>query len=1171
MDKQRHYKMYKKGKHWLIAGVVTTAVLAGSTVLAQADAPATASEPASTPATVTTDQPDTTSQVELKADSTVPDSEAPPAASTESEVAASASDEQAVDEAENSNSEAPVTDSSATTAPSDSTGTAAPTPDEQDSTVTAPTTDNVTSDATTDSDVSTADPATPPTTVTPPPAEPTPVVTVPESKVTVKPVATKTVAKPAALKARATVLSMDDEDINVWMPDKNLQQVMLQIFTKKYGITTVDQITKAMVAEMETLSVDRNLQDSSKVYLDYVLGVKSLDGLEYATSMKSIYLTPDLGAVYAHYGKAVHGSLTDIDALAGLENLRSVNLQSNSLKDVSALATLQLTDLSISYNAITDVSPLQHLDVSLLGRTNIGYQQVFLPTITINPKNGSYIMPSFIVKNLTGENVSINPEGYVPALGASSSATGTSLDATTIEWTDFTANEGYLLMTWADSWLGNNDNFPYDGYIILPFVIDESIGNISVNYMMENGTVLVPSLTLSGKLGDTYDLSTLAEVQDQVAALKARHLELVRVDGNETWTASETPASLTYVFRQEQVAFKVHAQDESGQTIATFPATEIAGNHGEVWTYLVPELAGYTFKKATQGDQDLTPVSRSTSFTGQFATGDADVYLTYTAQVVTATVTYVYKDGTTAAPSVQLTGQYGDVIDFPKSPDIANYQASALPTDATYTDGDNQYTVVYTEIGQVTVRYVDEQDQVLMPAKQLSGLVDEAYTTTPPNIAGYTLKTVPTNASGLYTSQPITVTYVYTKDPVAGQPVTATYEDEQGQLIADTITLTGNLDDPYTTSAKSIAGYTFKLVNGNPTGTFTDQAQTVRYVYTKDAVAGGVITVQYVDEQGHPLVADEKLTGDVDAAYVTTAKTIAGYTLKTTPANASGTFTTQPQTVTYVYVKTPAAADATVTVTYVDEAGNQLAAADTQTGKVGETYTTSPKTIAGYTLNRVQGQPTGVYTTATQTVTYIYTKDPVQMGTVTVQYVDQNGQPISASETLTGAVGSDYITLEKQFANYTLRRVDGQAQGQFTTDNQVVTYVYELQADTITPEVPGGNTDGDGTEAPAPEPSEPEDPSDSTGSTKPETSETPQTEAAGATINPANTNTPATGQAAKISLQPVAQSADKSEAESSTKAALPQTNAQASNWLTRVGVGLLSLVTLGWFGIKRRL
>ncbi|PCU17817.1 hypothetical protein A7O79_14470, partial [Listeria monocytogenes] len=41
----------------------------------------------------------------------------------------------------------------------------------------------------------------------------------------------------------------------------------------------------------------------------------------------------------------------------------------------------------------------------------------------------------------------------------------------------------------------------------------------------------------------------------------------------------------------------------------------------------------------------------------------------------------------------------------------------------------------------------------------------------------------------------------------------------------------------------------------------------------------------------------------IDAPYQSTAKSLSGWVVKTTPANANGVFTNTNQTVTYVYEK----------------------------------------------------------------------------------------------------------------------------------------------------------------------------------------------------------------------------------------------------------------------------
>lgn len=73
---------------------------------------------------------------------------------------------------------------------------------------------------------------------------------------------------------------------------------------------------------------------------------------------------------------------------------------------------------------------------------------------------------------------------------------------------------------------------------------------------------------------------------------------------------------------------------------------------------------------------------------------------------------------------------------------------------------------------------------------------------------------------------------------------------------------------------------------------------------------------------------------------------------------------------------------ATVTVHYQDEAGKKLTEDQVfSNGSIGETYTTRPKEIKGYTFKRVKDHnATGKYTATPQTVVYIYTANGGQTG-----------------------------------------------------------------------------------------------------------------------------------------------------------------------------------------------
>ncbi|EFR97623.1 peptidoglycan bound internalin family protein, partial [Listeria ivanovii FSL F6-596] len=138
------------------------------------------------------------------------------------------------------------------------------------------------------------------------------------------------------------------------------------------------------------------------------------------------------------------------------------------------------------------------------------------------------------------------------------------------------------------------------------------------------------------------------------------------------------------------------------------------------------------------------------------------------------------------------------------------------------------------------------------------------------------------------------------------------------------------------------------------------------------AVDAAPVTVKYVDESGTKLADDTILNGKVDETYNTTAKTIENYQLKETPANQTGTFTSEPQTVTYIYTLNDGAP---VTVKYVDENGQNIAPTDTLTGKIGTAYQTSEKMIDGYKLTKTPTNASGVFGVDAQTVTYEYEKE----------------------------------------------------------------------------------------------------------------------------------------------------------------------------------------------------
>ncbi|MDT2600259.1 MucBP domain-containing protein [Enterococcus hulanensis] len=278
-----------------------------------------------------------------------------------------------------------------------------------------------------------------------------------------------------------------------------------------------------------------------------------------------------------------------------------------------------------------------------------------------------------------------------------------------------------------------------------------------------------------------------------------------------------------------------------------------------------------------------------------------------------------------------------------------------------------------------------------------------------------------------------------------GADVTVKYQDEDGEQVAGDELLTGNVGDTYVSEQKIVDGYTFKEVQGEPTGLFTDQPKTVTYIYTKTPEQAGDVTVKYQDTAGETIADDVLLTGNIGNTYVSEQKTIDGYTFKEVQGDPTGPFTNQPQTVTYVYKKDTSAETAKVTVNYQDEAGKALADTITLTGEVGGKYTSEQKEIAGYTFKEVRGNAAGTFTAQPQEVTYVYTKATVKTkaSTVTAKYQDEDGKSISEDVVLTGSIGADYKTEQKTIDGYDFKEVKGTTAGKFTDKAQQVVYIYK--------------------------------------------------------------------------------------------------------------------------------
>lgn len=168
------------------------------------------------------------------------------------------------------------------------------------------------------------------------------------------------------------------------------------------------------------------------------------------------------------------------------------------------------------------------------------------------------------------------------------------------------------------------------------------------------------------------------------------------------------------------------------------------------------------------------------------------------------------------------------------------------------------------------------------------------------------------------------------------KPVVVKYVDEDGDVIYKSQTITGKYGDTYDASTRqympNIDGYTLDKdkLPSNQVGVISDQDQAVTYIYKRDIISGGNVTFKYQDENGKKIDEDIVESGNVGDKYQSHIHNISGYIVDNDkiPANDTGKFTKQEQTVIYVYKKvsqpippTPPITSGTVIIHFVDKMG----------------------------------------------------------------------------------------------------------------------------------------------------------------------------------------------------------------------------------------------------------
>ncbi|MEQ3452722.1 MucBP domain-containing protein [Enterococcus cecorum] len=630
-------------------------------------------------------------------------------------------------------------------------------------------------------------------------------------------------------------------------------------------------------------------------------------------------------------------------------------------------------------------------------------------------------------------------------------------------------------------------------------------GNVDVTYIAEYGTVLEAKsdVVKDGEIGSNYETT-----QKEFAGY--HFTRMGQFSAEATGQVEEGTKHVVYVYAKDPEEKKGNVDvtyvTEDGRVLEATSDVVKNGEIGSNYETTQKEFAGYHFTRMGQFSAEAT---------GQVEEGTKHVVYVYAKNPETPVekkgsvdVKYITKDGKVLedVTSVKDNAPVGeDYTTEEKAFDGYHFVGMDKSSDAAtgvVAEGTKHVIYVYekdvtpgVKKGNVDVTYVTEDGRVLEATSEVvkDGEIGSNYETTQKEFAGYhfiRMGQFSAEATGQVEEGAKHVVYVYAKNPETPVEkkgsVDVKYITTTGEVLEDVTSVKDNapVGEDYTTEEKAYDGYHFVGMDKSSdaaTGLVAEVTKHVIYVYEKDVEPEekkGSVDVKYITKDGKVLedVTSVKDNAPVGEDYTTEEKAFDGYHfvgMSKDSDPATGVVSEGSKHVVYVYekVKTTVVEKGSVDVVYVTSDGKVLEKTSTvkENVPVGEIYETTEKTFDGYHfvgMDKTSEPTSGVVTKGTKHVIYVYEKDPEKetpvekKGTVTVVYVDQDGNPLPGGEKLTikenVPVGEDYATEQKKFDGYHfvgMGKNSSPVSGKVTEGTKEVIYVYEKDK-TPTPKTP---------------------------------------------------------------------------------------------------------------------
>ncbi|PZL76720.1 hypothetical protein CI088_02425, partial [Enterococcus plantarum] len=391
-----------------------------------------------------------------------------------------------------------------------------------------------------------------------------------------------------------------------------------------------------------------------------------------------------------------------------------------------------------------------------------------------------------------------------------------------------------------------------------------------------------------------------------------------------------------------------------------------------------------------------------------------------------------------------------------KAKEFDGYTLTGQPTQTIKVDSDKVITFTYQknekpnplEKFEITVKYVDENNQEISDSDTLKIEKGQEYTATAKNIEGYSLVSEVSQSITVEKSETITFKYRKNESPVEKFKITVKYEDEDGNEISSSEIHEIEKGQVFTAQAKDIADYALIGDNTLSITVTGDKTITFKYSRNEEPIIKYPITVEYRDEEGNLLSSESSIEIESGKSFTAAAKTISGYILQ--GENTQTITVNRAETITFVYKKdeSPVVVDKSELEQLINSVGNTEKGNFTNESFSNfETALNNANSILN-NENATQEQVNQANTNLQTAFNNLEEKVPeVTKFMVTVEHKDTEGNILETETPVSVEENKMFTANAKTFSGYTLQGATSQT---VTADaDKTVTFVYKK--DVVTP------------------------------------------------------------------------------------------------------------------------